>query len=76
MHARNRSGQRGRVGAIAQALPEVAGVVRDDGGWNGSPANPLAPLAGLVVTYLMDLLVTPQYLKLCSYNLRCCPDVI
>jgi ZIP family zinc transporter len=46
------------VGAIAQVLLELAGIVRDAGGRVGSATNLLALLVGLVVMYATDLLVT------------------
>ncbi|NHN46846.1 metal transporter [Halostella sp. JP-L12] len=45
------------VGAIAQVVWEIAGMVRDRGGRVGSPTNALAFLGGLVVMYATDLLV-------------------
>jgi len=46
------------VGAILQVLVELAGIVRDDGGRVGSATNLLALLAGMVVMYATDLLIT------------------
>ncbi|MFB6218794.1 MAG: metal transporter, partial [Halobacteriaceae archaeon] len=45
------------VGAIAQVVGEMAGMIRRDGGRLRAPHVALAGLAGLAVMYLTDLLV-------------------